>query len=70
MKKQYTLAVLQMAYLAVELENQVEVVGGQPCLLCWKQSCGCNAPSVKDDPFLNFVNENEVLPEVREVQFA
>jgi hypothetical protein len=69
MKKQYTMAALQMGYLQAELENQVEVVGGETCLLCWKSSCGCDAPSVKDDPFLNMPNENEVLM-VNEVQIA
>lgn len=56
MKKEYTLAALQMAYLQVELAQE-EAVVGESCLLCWKKSCGCNAPDVKTDAFINFSDD-------------
>jgi hypothetical protein len=66
--KTYNLGQLQRAYFVAELEKESNVDAAN-CLYCWKSSCGCDAPSVKDDPFLNMPNENEVLI-VNEVQFA
>lgn len=65
--KTYTIRGLQMRYLEAELSKQDETE--ESCMFCWKTSCGCNAPSVKEDAFLNTPNENEVYV-INELQYA
>jgi hypothetical protein len=62
-KRNYSLRILQAAYLKVTLKKQ-QRENEEVCLYCWKSNgCKCNVEkgAIKNDPFINLSTTSEYV---------